>query len=66
MCRLSQCALGKVRKLGSAMMYYIKSELRGLLLSPEMRKMTVQMKVFHCIKIKDLNKTDGERLLNLQ
>lgn len=30
-CRLSQYGVRKVRKLGSAVMYYIKSELRVLL-----------------------------------
>lgn len=48
-------------KAGSAMMYDIKSEAQRAALSHQMRRMTVQMKVFHCIKIRLLNKTGGTK-----
>lgn len=43
------------------MMYDIKSEAQRVALSHQMRRMTVQMKVFHCIKIRLLNKTGGAK-----
>ena len=66
MCRLSQCALGKVRKTGKCYDVLYQEWAQRAALSHKMRKMTVQMKVFHCIEIKVLNKTDAERVLNLQ
>lgn len=43
------------------MMYDIKSEAPRVALSHQMRRMTAQMKVFHCIKIRLVNKTGGAK-----
>lgn len=43
------------------MMYDIKSEAQRAALSHQMRRVTAQMKVFYCIKIRPLNKTGGAK-----
>lgn len=48
------------------MMYDIKSEAQRTALSHQMRRTAVQMKVFHCIKIRPLNKIRGRKVLHRQ